>query len=84
MRLGELIGKEIINIFDGMRLGTIANSDLVIDPETGEIESIILPKRQGFLNFWMERGEMVVPWETVKKIGNEVIIVDLDSTFSKR
>lgn len=84
MRLGELIGKEIINIFDGMRLGTIANSDLVIDPETGEIEAIILPKRQGFLNFWMEHGEMVVPWETVKKIGNEVIIVDLDSTFPKR
>ncbi|HHW40399.1 MAG TPA: YlmC/YmxH family sporulation protein [Syntrophomonadaceae bacterium] len=83
MRLGELVGKEIINIFDGMRLGTIANSDLVIDPETGEIVSIILPQRSNFLNFWMDRREVVVPWETVKKIGNEVIIVDLDSTFSQ-
>jgi len=81
VRLGELVGKEIINIFDGMRLGTIGDSDLVIDPETGEIESIILPQRSNFLNFWMDRREMVVPWETVKKIGSEVIIVDLDNTF---
>ncbi|MGB9791510.1 MAG: YlmC/YmxH family sporulation protein [Thermacetogeniaceae bacterium] len=83
MRLGELVGKEIINIFDGMRLGTIANSDMMIDPETGEIESIILPKRPGFLNFWIDRGEIVVPWKSVKKIGNEVIIIELDNTYTR-
>lgn len=83
MRLGELVGKEVINIFDGMRLGTIANSDMIIDPETGEIESIILPKRQSFLNFWVERGEMIVPWNSVKKIGNEVIIIELDQTYTR-
>jgi sporulation protein YlmC with PRC-barrel domain len=25
---------------------------------------------------------MVVPWNTVKKIGSEVIVVDLDQTYS--
>lgn len=82
MRLSELAGKEIINIFDGVRLGTIGDSDLVIDPENGEVASIVLPQRSGFLNFWLERREMVIPWSTVKKIGDEVVIVDLDRTYS--
>ncbi len=82
MRLSELGGKEIINIFDGARLGTIGDSDLVIDPESGEIESIILPQRTNFFNFWIDRQDLVVPWETVKKIGSEVIIVELDRTYT--
>lgn len=82
VRLSELVGKEIINIFDGVRLGTIGDSDLVIDPESGEIEAILLPQRSNFVNFWVDRQGMVIPWETVKKIGNEVIIVELDGTFS--
>jgi YlmC/YmxH family sporulation protein len=82
LRLSELAGKEIINIFDGVRLGTIGESDLVIDPMTGEVASIVLPQRSGFWNNWLERRELVIPWSTVKKIGNEVIIVDLDRTYS--
>ena len=48
MRLSDLVGKEIINIFDGMRLGTIGDSDIVIDPESGEVVSIVLPGRSNF------------------------------------
>jgi YlmC/YmxH family sporulation protein len=82
MRLSELEGKEMINLYDGGRLGTIRESDLIIEPECGEIESIIIPSRSNFFNLWSERREMVVPWNTVKKIGSEVIIVDLDQTYS--
>lgn len=77
-----MAGKEIINIFDGVRLGTIGESDLVIDPVTGEVASIVLPQRSGFWNTWLERRELVIPWSTVKKIGNEVVIVALDRTYS--
>jgi YlmC/YmxH family sporulation protein len=82
MRLSELEGKEMINLFDGGRLGSIGESDLVIEPESGEIESIIIPGRSNFFNLWSERQEMMVPWNTVKKIGSEVIVVDLDQTYS--
>lgn len=82
MRLSELAGKEIINIFDGVRLGPVGDSDLIIDPESGEVVSVVLPHRSGFLNFWLERREVVIPWSTVKKVGSEVIIVDLDRTYS--
>ncbi|MGB4504986.1 MAG: YlmC/YmxH family sporulation protein [Syntrophaceticus sp.] len=83
MRLSDLIGKEIINIFDGMRLGTIGDSDMIIDPDSGEVISIILPGRSNFLNLWTDRQEIEIPWSSVKKVGSEVIIVDLDETYSQ-
>lgn len=82
MRFSDLVGKEIINIFDGVRLGTIGDSDMIIDPDSGEVVSIILPGRSNFINLWIDRQEMEIPWSSVKKIGSEVIIVDLDETYS--
>jgi YlmC/YmxH family sporulation protein len=80
LRLSELAGKEIININDGMKMGAVGDSDLIVNPESGEIHSIILPNRGNFVNLWVERQKMVVPWDSVKKIGREVIVVDLDGT----
>jgi YlmC/YmxH family sporulation protein len=45
MRLNDLIGKEMVNIYDGMRMGIVGDSDMLIDPDTGRIVSIILPNR---------------------------------------
>ncbi len=78
MKLSELVGKEIVNIVNGARLGVIGESDLAIDAVSGEIQCIILPQRANFLNFWVDRQKMVIPWELVRKIGEEVIIVELD------
>lgn len=82
MLFSELAGKDVINIFDGVRLGTIGDSDLVIDSESGEIESIVLPQRASFMGLWADRPELVIPWSAVKKVGSELIIVDLDETYS--
>lgn len=80
MRLSELVGKHIVNIYDGARLGTVGDSDLVIDTETGEIDAIILPNKNNILNIWMDKPNLTIPWSCVKKIGREVIIVDLDQS----
>jgi len=83
VRLNELVGKEMINIYDGMKIGTVGDSDMVIDQETGNIVSIILPNRGNALNFWADRQKLVVPWQAVKKVGREVIVVDLDNTHMR-
>ncbi|MFZ5651189.1 MAG: YlmC/YmxH family sporulation protein [Bacillota bacterium] len=80
MRMAELAGKEIVNIFDGARLGIVGETDMVIDTETGRITSVIIPRKNNFLNFWTDRQHMVIPWESIKKIGYEVMIVELDQT----
>lgn len=78
MRLGELAGKEIVNLCTGARLGVIGESDLVIDGESGFVRSIILPRRTNLLNLWLDRQQLVIPWEAVRKIGSEVVVVELD------
>lgn len=83
LRLYELTGKEMINIFDGMRMGTVGESDMLVDAESGQIISIILPNKGNALNFWTDRQKMVIPWEAVKKVGREVIVVDLDSNHMR-
>jgi len=80
MRMSELVGKEIINFYDGGRLGTVGESDLVIDLDSGRVQSLILPGKTNLLSFWGDQQQMVIPWEAVKKIGAEVIIVELDRT----
>ncbi len=80
MRMVELAGKEIINIYDGARLGVVGDSDMVIDNESGKITSVIIPRKSNLINLWVDRQHMVIPWESVVKIGFEVMIVDLDQT----
>ncbi len=79
MRLSKLAGKEIINMHDGGRLGVVAETDLVAHSESGELESIIVPNRGNFFSLFKDEKFLVIPWQAIKKIGSEVIIVDLNA-----
>ena len=83
MRLSELVGKRIVNIYDGGVLGTVGDSDLLVDPETGMISAIILPSR-GIRYRPGDRRQLVVPWEAVRKIGSEVIVVEMDGLYGNK
>ncbi|PSR23782.1 MAG: YlmC/YmxH family sporulation protein [Sulfobacillus acidophilus] len=73
MRMSELSSKDIVNLSDGGRLGTLGDSDLVINPETGAIEAIIIGSRRG-----LSRGlKIEIPWSAIRRVGPEVMIVDL-------
>lgn len=78
MRIGELAGKEIININDGIRLGIIGETDMNIDRESGAIKAIILPRKGNLINFWLDKQQIIIPWDRVRKVGYEVLIVDID------
>ena len=77
MSLSRLMGKKIINIFDGDILGTVGDSDLVIDCETGEIRSLILPHKKDRGMGRRDLTPLTIPWDSVCKIGTEVIVVDI-------
>ena len=81
MRLSDLMGKEVVNLMDGSRLGVVGDSDLVIDIPTGQIESIILPNRGRLMSLLGDQQHLVIPWEAVRRIGSEVIIVELDGAM---
>ncbi len=75
MRLSELGGKEIVDLNNGERMGVISHSDLEINPETGEINAIILPE-SSFWGFRKRRHDIVIAWKSVYKIGPDMILVE--------
>ncbi|GED58127.1 YlmC/YmxH family sporulation protein [Brevibacillus formosus] len=78
MRLSELGGKEIIGLDNGEKMGVISDSDLVIHPENGAIQSIILPGGS-FFGFGKKREDLVIPWSSIVKIGPDMVIIQLQA-----
>jgi YlmC/YmxH family sporulation protein len=79
MRLSELGEKEVVNLNNGGRLGVLADSDLVIDEGSGKIISLLVPDhRLSFKLFGVEKNAMEISWDAIRKIGYDMIIVELD------
>lgn len=73
MRYSELAGKEIVCIDEGIRLGVVDHTDLILNTRTGEVDSIVIP----YGSRWWRPRLIVIPWRGIKKIGRDLIIVDL-------
>ncbi|MDR3563560.1 MAG: YlmC/YmxH family sporulation protein [Negativicutes bacterium] len=83
MRLSDLTGKEVINLGDGARLGFIEECDLVFEGQSGRINALIVPKRGWLSSILSEGRTSTIPWDTIKRIGEEVIIVDLNNAYDR-
>lgn len=73
-KTSELREREVVNILDGRRLGLA--SDLEIEIETGRILAIVVPGPGKILGLFGKSDDFVIPWERIKKIGVDVILVD--------
>lgn len=68
--------KEVINVANGRRLGTIVDMNFSSD---GRISSIAVPGPFSVLNLLRSnRAEIVIPWESIVKIGEDVILVRIN------
>ena len=76
MRFSKLGNKEIVSLPDCERLGYLGDCDLVIDEETGKIKSLIVPENKSQLSFFIDKRYIEIPWERVRKVGNDMIIID--------
>lgn len=75
-RLSELRQRDVINIVDGRRLGFI--DDVEVDDD-GQITALILPGAPRLFGLLGRDRDLVVPWERVLRIGEDVILVELRS-----
>lgn len=71
----ELRCKEVVCICDGRRLGFIC--DVKIELPEGRICAIIVPCPCKLLGFWGRREDYVIPWCCIKRIGPDVVLVDI-------
>ncbi|CCO08739.1 YlmC/YmxH family sporulation protein [Desulforamulus hydrothermalis] len=75
IKISDLRIREVVNIVDGRRLGMI--KDIDIDLEAGRIAALILPGQGRFLGLFGREDELVVPWDKIKKIGIDTILVEI-------
>ncbi|MFV0274990.1 MAG: YlmC/YmxH family sporulation protein [Bacilli bacterium] len=74
MRLSDLQDKDIINVVDGKNVGNII--DALIE-EDGRISKIIVEPSRSFRNIMNVGKEVEIPFKSITKIGEDVILVDI-------
>ena len=75
MLLSDLQRKDIVNVIDGRNVGNII--DVKVDDITGRIVSLVIEPSRGVFSF-LNRGEDTeIPWKSITKIGEDVILVKL-------
>ena len=80
--LSALERKDVINIFTGARLGTIC--DVVIDLSSGKVCSVVVNRRKWWWAFFCEDRCYEFPWECIKKIGDDTILVEINEKKTQK
>ena len=81
-KASELKKREVINVCDGKRLGNITDFEIMV-PE-GRIEAIVVPGTLSLGSFFKSSPPIVIPWSNIRKIGEDVIIVELPKNYYRR
>ncbi len=80
-RIADLRSKEIINICTGFRMGYVC--DVLMDIVTGKIYALIVPGPCRFFGFLGHEDDYVIPWEVIKKIGDDIILVEIPGEYRR-
>lgn len=75
MRLSDFQKKEVVNISDGLCLGTV--SDLIFDDCNGQICAMIIKGPAKWFHLIGCDSEYIVDWDRIIRIGPDVILVEV-------
>ena len=75
MRLSDLQNKTIINLEDGKNIGNII--DLEINDD-GSALGLVVEKHKFLISTFSNKKEFTIKWGQIKKIGEDVILVNVD------
>lgn len=80
----DLRQKQVINIADGKRLGYVY--DIEMDLSDGRVDSLVIPGEGKLLGVFGKNSDYIIPWENIKKIGRDTILVEFieDRHIEKR
>ena len=74
MRISDLQLKDIVNINDGKKIGRIIDVEINGD---GLITYFVVEEKRGLSNFLVKETETTITFNQIKKIGSDVILVDV-------
>ena len=72
----ELRYKEIISLSTGHRLGFVY--DAVLSLPGGQVTALLVPGPARFFGLLGREDDLVIPWEQISKIGEDIILVDME------
>ena len=75
MKFTDLQCKEVICISSGQRLGFV--SDILIEVPEGTVCAIVVPCPCRLWPVSGRRSDYVIPWNAIKKIGPDIVLVDV-------
>ena len=81
-RLSDLREKEIIDVSDGSRLGYV--SDVSVDLLEGKIEALVVHGRLRLFGLLGREDDVVFPWASIRRFGEDTILVEGDGTPRRR
>lgn len=81
-RIIDMRHKEVINIKDGMRIGSVC--DVEIDTVNAKVVSIVIYGRLRFFGLFGREDDIVIRWEDIQVIGDDTILVTYDGMFRPR
>jgi YlmC/YmxH family sporulation protein len=73
MRLSDLNSKEVINLTDGSKLGVLFDPEVDFHLKLGVISSFKM-----ITGRWPFKQERIIPWEAVRKISTDIVLVELE------
>lgn len=74
MLLSEIGDKEIVDLTKGSRHGSFWDAEILFDQHTGRIKALLVPDFQGKGRFGSFHETFQLPWESIVKIGEDIII----------
>ena len=73
----DLREKDVINLCDGVRLG--CPTDFELDVSCGRLVSVVVACDDSLFGFG-KRDEIIIPWDKIKCIGEDAILVRLEAS----
>lgn len=81
-RIDDLKNKQVVCVKDGCVLGFI--SDVEMDTQNGNLTSIIIFGRLRFFGLFGREDDITIPWEDIKVIGAETVLVNTETPLYLR
>lgn len=80
-RIEDLRCMEVVNICDGSRLGFV--SDVMIEIAGGGVTALIVPGRCRLLGLFWREDDYILPWESIRRIGGDIILVENQGEYRR-
>ncbi|MBR1416636.1 MAG: YlmC/YmxH family sporulation protein [Bacilli bacterium] len=74
MKLSDLQEKDVVNVNDGRNVGRIIDAQI---DESGKINYLVVDTKKGIRGFFSSYQELTITFDKIKRIGTDVILVDL-------